>query len=47
MIVTASATECRADWRYVDTIYNRSFNASTQQSLRVLPGTAQHTLATI
>jgi alkaline phosphatase D len=47
MIVTATATECRADWRYVDTIYNRSFTASTQQSLRVLPGTAQRTLATI
>jgi alkaline phosphatase D len=40
MIVTASATECRADWRFVDTIYNRTFTAATEKSLRVLPGAA-------
>jgi alkaline phosphatase D len=40
MIVTASAAECRADWRFVDTIYNRTFTAATGKSLRVLPGAA-------
>lgn len=40
VLLTATATECRADWTYVDTITSRSFQAVTDKTLRVLPGAA-------
>jgi alkaline phosphatase D len=46
MIVTASPTECRADWRFVDTVYNSTFTAATEKSLRTLPGAANRKLVT-
>ena len=38
MLVTATATECRADWVYVSTITSRTYTASTDKSLKVLAG---------
>lgn len=40
MVVTATAAECRAEWVYVDTIGSRTYTASTDATLRVLPGAA-------
>eukprot|EP01034_Spumella_vulgaris_P041414 gene41414-51282_t len=40
MVVTATATECRADWVYVSTITSRSYTASTDKSLKVVAGAA-------
>ena len=38
MLLTATATECRADWVYVNTIASRKYTASTDKSLKVLAG---------
>jgi alkaline phosphatase D len=38
MVVTATATECRADWVYVSTITSRNYTVSTDKSLKVLAG---------
>jgi alkaline phosphatase D len=38
MVLTATAAECRADWVFVSTIKSRSYSASVDKSLRVLPG---------
>ena len=38
MLLTATATECRADWVYVNTITSRNYTASTDKSLKVLAG---------
>ncbi len=38
MLLTATATECRADWVYVSTITSRTYTASTDKSLKVLAG---------
>ena len=40
MLLTATATECRADWVYVNTITSRGYTASTDKSLKVLAGAA-------
>ena len=40
MVLTATATECRADWVYVSTITSRSYTASTDKSLKVVAGAA-------
>ncbi|EJE53235.1 phosphodiesterase/alkaline phosphatase D [Acidovorax sp. CF316] len=40
MLLTATATECRADWVYVNTITSRGYTASTGKSLKVLAGAA-------
>ena len=40
MLLTATSTECRADWVYVDTIGSRSYTAVSDKALKVLPGTA-------
>ncbi len=40
MVLTATATECRADWVFVDTIGSRSYTASTARSLKVVAGAA-------
>lgn len=38
LVVTATATECRADWVFVNTITSRNYTASTDKSLKVLAG---------
>ena len=40
MVLTATASECRADWVYVNTITSRNYTASTDKSLKVVAGTA-------
>ncbi|MBC7727669.1 MAG: alkaline phosphatase, partial [Microbacteriaceae bacterium] len=40
MVLTATATECRAEWTYVNTITSRSYTAVTDKALKVLPGVA-------
>lgn len=40
MVLTATPTECRADWVYVNTITSRNYTASTDKSLKVLAGAA-------
>ena len=41
LVLTATATECRADWVFVSTIAEKTFTATTAQSLKVLAGAAQ------
>ena len=36
MIVTATASECRADWVYINTITQHTYSASTDKSMKVL-----------
>lgn len=38
LLVTATASECRADWVFVNTIAQHNYNASTDKSLKVLAG---------
>jgi alkaline phosphatase D len=38
MVITANATECRADWIYVSTIASRTYTSTSDQSLRTLAG---------
>lgn len=38
LVLTATASECRADWVYVSTITSRSYTASTDKSLKVVAG---------
>ena len=40
MVLTATASECRADWVYVNTITSRNYTASTDKSLKVVAGAA-------
>jgi alkaline phosphatase D len=40
MLITATATECRADWMYVNTIASRNFTAVSDKSLKVVAGAA-------
>ncbi|RCW75666.1 alkaline phosphatase D family protein [Pseudorhodoferax soli] len=47
MVLTATATECRADWTYVDTIASRSYQAVTDKALRVLPGAANRRIVAV
>ena len=39
MVVTPTATECRAQWVYVNTITNRQFTTSAETTLAVQAGT--------
>jgi alkaline phosphatase D len=39
MVVTATATECRADWVFVNTITEHTYSASTDKSMKVVAGT--------
>jgi len=39
-VLTATPTECRADWVYVNTITSRNYTASTDKALTVLAGAA-------
>jgi len=40
LLLTATHGECRGDWVFVDTITSRNYRASTDKSLKVLPGEA-------
>lgn len=41
LLLTASATECVAEWRFVSTVKQRSYTAFTGRVLRTLPGAGQ------
>jgi alkaline phosphatase D len=41
MLVTATSTECRAEWRFVDTVKNLTYRTFAGRSLSVLPGAGQ------
>jgi alkaline phosphatase D len=38
LLITATPTECRGDWRFVSTTQSRTHTAVTGRTLRVLPG---------
>jgi alkaline phosphatase D len=38
LLVTADATQCRADWVYVNTLTSRTYTAVSDRTLRMLPG---------
>ncbi len=38
LLVTATAAECRAEWRFVSTVLSRQYAATTGRVLRTLPG---------
>ena len=40
LLLTATPSECRGDWVFVDTITSHNYHASTDKSLKVLPGAA-------
>lgn len=44
LLVTATATECRAEWRFVSTVKSPSYRVSTGRVLRMLPGAGQRRL---
>jgi alkaline phosphatase D len=46
MVVTATAQECRAEWRYVSTVKSRTYSTFTGKVLRTLPGAgSRHLIA--
>jgi alkaline phosphatase D len=45
LLVTATASECRGEWRFVSTTQSRTFTASIGRTLRVLPGAGGRALA--
>lgn len=47
MVITATPTECRADWMYVDTVTGKTFTSGTGRSLKVLPGEGQRRLVEV
>ena len=47
MWLTATATEVRADWLFVNTVSSRSYTSSLGRSLKVLPGAAQRRLVEV
>jgi alkaline phosphatase D len=44
LLINASMAECRAQWQYVSTVFNRSFTTSIGRELKVLPGAGQRRL---
>jgi alkaline phosphatase D len=44
LMITATAAECRGDWRFVSTTQSRTYSASTGRTMRVLPGSANRQL---
>lgn len=44
MLLTASAAECRADWVYVSSVFERSYTLTAGAAMKVLPGAGQRKL---
>ena len=44
MLLTATPTEARADWLFVNTVSSRSYTSTLGRSLKVLPGAGQRRL---
>ncbi|PXW92355.1 alkaline phosphatase D [Sphaerotilus hippei] len=47
LLLTATASECRADWVYVSTVASHVYTAVTGQALRVLPGAAHRSIVAV
>ena len=47
LLLTATASECRGDWIYVNTVTSRSYTAVSDQSLRVLPGAGNRRIVAV
>ena len=47
LLLTASASACRADWVFVSTLSSRAYSAATGRSLQVLPGSGGRTIAEV
>jgi alkaline phosphatase D len=47
MIVTATPTEARSEWRYVSTVKTKTYSAVSGKTLKVLPGKANRKLLAV
>jgi len=47
MIVTATPTEARSEWRYVSTVKSKTYSAVSGKTLKVLPGKANRKLLAV
>jgi alkaline phosphatase D len=47
LLITATAAECRADWRFVSTVLSKVYSTSVGRSLRVLPGSGNRRVVEI
>lgn len=47
MLVTATPTECRCDWVYVNTVASRTYTAVSDRALRTLPGTGNRRIVAV
>lgn len=47
MVLTATPTECRADWTYVNTITSRTYTAVTDKALKMLPGAGNRKIVAV
>jgi len=47
LLLTATASECRADWVYVNTVTSRTYTAVTDKALRVLPGAGNRKITSV
>lgn len=44
LLLTITAAECRAEWRFVSTVRSRDYTATVGRTLRVLPGASNRAL---
>ena len=47
MVITATAQECHAQWRYVDTVKSQNYTAFVGKELRTLPGASSRKLVAV
>ncbi len=47
MLITATESEVRADWRFVDTVHRREFTADTGRSLRTVGGSGNRRIVEV
>ena len=47
MVVTATSTEARSEWRYVSTVKTKIYSAVSGKTLKVLPGKANRKLLAV
>jgi len=47
MLVTATHNECRAEWRYVDTVKSQNYTAFTGKTLKTLPGAGNRRVVSV
>ncbi len=47
MVLTATASQCRADWVYVDTVTSRRYEAVSDRALQVRPGAGNRRIVAV